>query len=151
MLLRRYIKAPFFVSAFERHPPLAAALLPDLAELVGVSADKASARGEYLRLEAAKLMACALALGRRRSPAVAAAALKHAGAVGAGVAGALRAPCSKRSHLADTAKQALNVLEVGMCNRPSDWSTMCINTYYCSGTIQRHSVTQPVLSLIYCG
>ena len=55
--------APFFQIAFERNPPLAAALLPDLA-LLEAGADKESSRGEYLRAEGAKLLANALSSGR---------------------------------------------------------------------------------------
>ena len=105
------LKAPFFQSAFERHPPLAAALLPDLAALLEVGADKESSRGEYLRAEGAKLLANALSLGRRRSPAVGVAAAKHRDAIGSAVAAAIEAPCRNNAARAETAKLATQCME----------------------------------------
>ena len=54
------LKSPFFQAAFERHPSLAAALLPELAGLLEAGANAESARGEFLRMEGAKLLANAL-------------------------------------------------------------------------------------------
>ena len=105
------LKAPFFQSAFERHPPLAAALLPDLAALLEVGADKESSRGEYLRAEGAKLLANALSLGRRRSPAVGVAAAKHRDVIGSAVAAAIEAPCRNNAARAETAKLATQCME----------------------------------------
>ena len=105
------LKAPFFQSAFERHPPLAAALLPDLAALLEAGADKESSRGEYLRAEGAKLLANALSLGRRRSPAVGVAAAKHRDAIGSAVAAAIEAPCRNNAARAETAKLATQCME----------------------------------------
>ena len=105
------LKAPFFQSAFERHPPLAAALLPDLAALLEAGADKESSRGEYLRAEGAKLLANALSLGRRRSPAVGVAAAKHRDVIGSAVAAAIEAPCRNNAARAETAKLATQCME----------------------------------------
>ena len=105
------LKAPFFQIAFERNPPLAAALLPDLAALLEAGADKESSRGEYLRAEGAKLLANALSLGRRRSPAVGVAAAKHRDAIGSAVAAAIEAPCRNNAARAETAKLATQCME----------------------------------------
>ena len=105
------IKAPFFQSAFERHPPLAAALLPELAALLNAGADKESSRGEYLRAEGAKLLTNALSLGRRRSPAVGVAASTHRAVIGSALAAAVRAPCRNNAARAETAKLAVQCME----------------------------------------
>ena len=105
------LKAPFFQIAFERNPPLAAALLPDLAALLEAGADKESSRGEYLRAEGAKLLANALSLGRRRSPAVGVAAAKHRDVIGSAVAAAIEAPCRNNAARAETAKLATHCME----------------------------------------
>ena len=105
------IKAPFFQSARERHPPLAAALLPELAALLNAGADKESSRGEYLRAEGAKLLTNALSLGRRRSPAVGVAASTHRAGIGSALAAAVRAPCRNNAARAETAKLAVQCME----------------------------------------
>ena len=105
------LKGPFFQAAFDRHPSLAAALLPELAHLASADADKPGARGEFVRAEGLKLLAAALALGRRRSPAVAASARKHKKALASAIIGAIGAPCRNRGARGDTAKLALQCLE----------------------------------------
>ena len=105
------LKAPFFQAAFERHPALAAALLPDLASLLEAGTDRESARGEYLRMEGAKLLANALSMGRRRSPAVKVAAEAGRATIGDAITAAIRAPCRNRGNRADTAKLLLQCME----------------------------------------
>ena len=105
------LKGPFFQAAFDRHPSLAAALLPEIAALASADADKPGARGEFVRAEGLKLLAAALALGRRRSPAVAASARKHKKALASAIVGAIGASCRNRGARGDTAKLALQCLE----------------------------------------
>ena len=105
------LKSPFFQAAFERHPSLAAALLPELAGLLEAGANAESARGEFLRMEGAKLLANALSLGRRRSPAMAAAAKRRRETIGGAIAVAVAAPCRNRGNRADTAKSLLQCME----------------------------------------
>ena len=105
------LKGPFFQAAFDRHPSLAAALLPELAAAASANADKPGARGEFVRAEGLKLLAAALALGRRRSPAVAASAKKHKKALASAIVEAIGAPCRNRSARGETAKLALQCLE----------------------------------------
>ena len=105
------LKGPFFQAAFDRHPSLAAALLPELAAAASANADKPGARGEFVRAEGLKLLAAALALGRRRSPAVAASAKKHKKALASAIVEAIGAPCRNRGARGETAKLALQCLE----------------------------------------
>tara|TARA_B110000977_G_scaffold21250_1_gene25502 strand:+ start:17225 stop:21355 length:4131 start_codon:yes stop_codon:yes gene_type:complete len=105
------LKGPFFQAAFDRHPALAAALVPDLASVASALADKPGARGEFLRAEGLKLLAAVLALGRRRSPATAAAAKKHTKKLVDAIVVAIGAPCRNRGARGDTAKMALQCLE----------------------------------------
>ena len=105
------LKSPFFQAAFDRHPSLAAALLPELAGLLEAGAHAESARGEFLRMEGAKLLANALSLGRRRSPAMAAAAKRRRETIGGAIAVAVAAPCRNRGNRADTAKSLLQCME----------------------------------------
>ena len=64
-----------------------------------------------MRAEGLKLLAAALALGRRRSPAVAASARKHKKALASAIVGAIGASCRNRGARGDTAKLALQCLE----------------------------------------
>jgi DNA polymerase phi len=105
------LKSPFFNAAFDRHPALAAALLPEIAQVACAHTDKPGARGEFLRTEGLKLLATVLALGRKRSPGAAAAVKRHGKKVTLAVVTAIGAPCKNRGARGDTAKCALQCLE----------------------------------------
>ncbi|EEH58414.1 uncharacterized protein MICPUCDRAFT_56167 [Micromonas pusilla CCMP1545] len=98
------LKTPFFQAAFERHPALAAELLPAVAGLLTAGGDKASSRAEYLRAEGAKLLNVVLSLGKKRSPAVCKSAAKHKKVIAAAIVAAIAAPCRNRGARADVAK-----------------------------------------------
>ena len=69
------LKTGFFSQTFVRHPARGA-LLPELFELVAQDADKANARGEFLRLEGLKLVIPVIQAGKKRYPPLAKSAKK---------------------------------------------------------------------------
>ena len=105
------LKTGFFSQTFARHPALASALLPELFSLVAIDADKPNARGEFLRLEALKLVNPVIQSGKKRYPPLAKSATKSMKTLSASLAAAIGAPYKNKNTRADACQQAANCIE----------------------------------------
>jgi len=105
------LKTGFFSQIFVRHPALASALLPELFELVAQDADKANARGEFLRLEGLKLVTPVIQAGKKRYPSLAKSAKKSMKTISQSLAAVVSAPYKNKNTRADACQQAANCIE----------------------------------------
>lgn len=105
------LKTGFFSQTFARHPALASALLPELFSLVAIDADKPNARGEFLRLEALKLVNPVIQSGKKRYPPLAKSATKSMKTLSVSLAAAIGAPYKNKNTRADACQQAANCIE----------------------------------------
>ena len=105
------LKTGFFSQTFVRHPALACALLPELFELVAQDADKANARGEFLRLEGLKLVIPVIQAGKKRYPPLAKSAKKSMKTISQSLAAVVSAPYKNKNARADACQQAANCIE----------------------------------------
>ena len=108
---RSKLKTSFFSQMFARHPALAAALLPELFGLVALDADKANARGEFLRLEALKLVNPVIQSSKKRYPSLAKSVKKSIKLVSASLAAAIAAPYKNKNTRADACQQVAVCIE----------------------------------------
>jgi len=108
---RSKLKTSFFSQMFAKHPALAAALLPELFGLVALDADKANARGEFLRLEALKLVNPVIQSSKKRYPSLAKSVKKSIKLVSASLAAAIAAPYKNKNTRADACQQVAVCIE----------------------------------------
>ena len=105
------LKTGFFSQTFTRHPALAAALLPELFGLAALDADKPSARGEFLRLEALKLINPVIQSGKKRYPELAKMVTKSMKTISTSLASAIGATYKNKNTRADACQQIVICIE----------------------------------------
>ncbi|OUS49590.1 DNA polymerase phi-domain-containing protein [Ostreococcus tauri] len=105
------LKTGFFSQTFTRHPALAAALLPELFGLAALDADKPSARGEFLRLEALKLINPVIQSGKKRYPGLAKMVAKSMKMISTSLASAIGATYKNKNTRADACQQIVICIE----------------------------------------
>jgi DNA polymerase phi len=108
---RSKLKSAFFSQMFARHPALASALIPELFGLVAFEADKPNARGEFLRLEALKLINPIVQSGRKRFPPLAKSVAKSIKVVSSSLSQAISAPYKNKNTRADVCQQVAVCIE----------------------------------------
>lgn len=105
------LKSGFFSQTFTRYPALAAALLPELFALAAIDSDKPSARGEFLRLEALKLINPVVQSGKKRYPGLSKSVTKSMKTISKSLADAIGATYKNKNTRADACQQAVICIE----------------------------------------